>query len=85
MKPIFIPSPISVLVIPELRPERTAKELYQKWHGYKAEEIMREIQRGTKDEMEHTPYKHIARIIASHHLWKNILFYRKTKTGKKYD
>ena len=72
-------SPLNTVIIPELKPEKTARELYLKHHGVNAAVIAREIKRGTDEEMEHTPFRYIARIIASHHLWKNIYYYRKRK------
>lgn len=62
-------SPLNTVTIPELKPERTGREIYQKWHGYNAEQIHRALEQGTKEEMEHTPFRYIARIIASHHIY----------------
>jgi hypothetical protein len=70
-------SPLNTFIIPELRPERTAADLARRWPGASAEKIAREIARGTDDEMEHTPFRYIARIIASHHLWKKLDYYKK--------
>ena len=74
-------SPLNAFYIPELRPERTADELLKHWrgkmHGINKGTIHRSLKLGTDDEMEHTPFRYIARIIASHHLWKDINYYRK--------
>lgn len=64
-------SPLNTFIIPELKPERTAREIYQKWHGYHAEEIAGALEQGTKEELEHTPFRYISRIIASHHIYKH--------------
>lgn len=68
-------SPLNTFIVPELKPERTAMELTRKWGD--PLRVKRQLELGTDDEMEHTPFRYIARIIASHHLWKDINYYRK--------
>ena len=74
-------NPLNVFVVPELRPEHSEAELLKHWRGkmlgINKDSIHRSLELGTDDEMEHTQFRYIARIIASHHLWKDINYYRK--------
>jgi hypothetical protein len=62
---------------------KTEKQIADK-HGVSVERVMKELQRGTDVEMEHTKCPKIARQIASDHLWEGkpgegINYYKKLK------
>ena len=71
-------SPLNTFIIPELKPERKLPELLKKWRNIPKKTIQDQIEAGTKHEqLEHTPFRHIARIIASHHIYEDAFYYPK--------